>query len=36
MLVCLGDGSVRSLGPNMDSTLWWVALTPAGNEVQDW
>jgi hypothetical protein len=36
MLVGLGDGSVRSLGPNMDSTLWWAAVTPAGNEVQDW
>jgi prepilin-type N-terminal cleavage/methylation domain-containing protein len=34
MLVCLGDGSVRSLGPNMSSDVWWAALTPAGNEVQ--
>ncbi len=37
MLVCLGDNSVRSLGPNMSSDVWWAALTPAGNEVQgDW
>jgi prepilin-type N-terminal cleavage/methylation domain-containing protein len=34
MLVCLGDGSVRSLGPNMSSDVWWAALTPTGNEVQ--
>ena len=36
IMVGLGDGSVRSLSPNMDNNLWWAALTPAGNEVQDW
>jgi prepilin-type N-terminal cleavage/methylation domain-containing protein len=38
MLVCLADGSVRTLGPSMSGTTWWAAVTPAGGEVlgSDW
>ena len=35
MLVCLGDGSVRSLSPSINPTTWWAAVTPAGGEVFD-
>jgi prepilin-type N-terminal cleavage/methylation domain-containing protein len=36
--VCLGDGSVRSIGPGVTVTTWVSACTPAGNEVlgSDW
>jgi type II secretory pathway pseudopilin PulG len=37
MLVCLGDGSVRRLGPTMDNRIWWAAVTSKGGEVLgDW
>jgi type II secretory pathway pseudopilin PulG len=37
MLVALADGSVRQLRPNIDLTVYWGAVTPAGGEVlADW
>src|SRR5439155_6002573 len=38
MLVCLADGSVRTLAPSMSGDTWWAALTPSGDEVlgSDW
>jgi type II secretory pathway pseudopilin PulG len=38
MLVCLGDGSVRSCAPSMSALTWWQACTPNGGEVlgSDW
>jgi prepilin-type N-terminal cleavage/methylation domain-containing protein len=31
--VCLGDGSVRTLNPNMQPATWWALCTPSGGEV---
>ena len=38
MLVCLADGSVRTLAPSLSGTTWWAAVTPSGGEVlgSDW
>lgn len=38
MLVCLADGSVRTLNPSMSGETWWSAVTPNGGEVlnSDW
>jgi hypothetical protein len=38
IVVCMVDGSVRTLGPNMSGATWWAALTPSGGEVpgSDW
>ncbi len=37
MLVALADGSVRQLRPDIDPTIYWGAVTPAGGEVlTDW
>jgi prepilin-type N-terminal cleavage/methylation domain-containing protein len=38
MMVCLADGSVRTLAPNMSGETWWAAMTPTGGEVlgSDW
>jgi prepilin-type N-terminal cleavage/methylation domain-containing protein len=38
MLVCLADGSVRTLAPSISGTTWWAAVTPWGGEVlgSDW
>jgi prepilin-type N-terminal cleavage/methylation domain-containing protein len=38
MLVCLADGSVRTLSENMSGTAWWAAVTPSGGERlgEDW
>ena len=38
MLVGLGDGSVRSIAPNISEWTYWAAVTPAGNETlySDW
>jgi prepilin-type N-terminal cleavage/methylation domain-containing protein len=38
MLVCLADGSVRSLAPSMSGETWWAAITPTEGEVlgSDW
>jgi prepilin-type N-terminal cleavage/methylation domain-containing protein len=38
MLVCLADGSVRTLAPSMSGDTWWAAVTPSGGEVlgPDW
>jgi prepilin-type N-terminal cleavage/methylation domain-containing protein len=38
MLVCLADGSVRTLAPSMSGDTWWAAVTPSGGEVlgADW
>lgn len=35
MLVCLGDGHVRGLSPNMSDDIWWALVTPKGDEVLD-
>jgi len=32
MQVCLGDGSVRSLGGDIDPNLWWNLCTPADGQ----
>jgi len=32
MLVCLADGSVRTLAPGMSGDTWWAAVTPSGGE----
>jgi prepilin-type N-terminal cleavage/methylation domain-containing protein len=32
MVVCLGDGSVRTLSPSMSGAVWWAAVTPSGGE----
>jgi prepilin-type N-terminal cleavage/methylation domain-containing protein/prepilin-type processing-associated H-X9-DG protein len=31
--VCLGDGSVRSIAPEVDANIWAALLTPNGSEV---
>ena len=38
MLVCLADGSVRTLAPSMSGDTWWAAVTPSGGEMlgSDW
>jgi prepilin-type N-terminal cleavage/methylation domain-containing protein len=38
MLVCLADGSVRTLAPSLSGDTWWAAVTPSGGEVlgPDW
>jgi hypothetical protein len=38
MLVCLADGSVRTLSPSLSDATWWAAVTPSGGEVlgSDW
>ncbi|HET6573719.1 MAG TPA: DUF1559 domain-containing protein [Fimbriiglobus sp.] len=37
MLTALADGSVRQLRPDIDPTVYWSAVTPAGGEVlADW
>ncbi len=37
MLVALVDGSVRQLRPDIDPTIYWGAITPAGGEtLADW
>ncbi len=38
MLVCLADGSVRTLSPSLSNATWTAAVTPAGGEVMgpDW
>jgi prepilin-type N-terminal cleavage/methylation domain-containing protein len=38
MLVCLADGSVRTLAPSLSGDTWWAAVTPAMGEVlgSDW
>jgi hypothetical protein len=38
MPVCLADGSVRTLSPNMSAATWWAACTPSDGEVLsgDW
>jgi prepilin-type N-terminal cleavage/methylation domain-containing protein len=38
MLVCLADGSVRTLSATMSGETWWAVLTPRGGEVlgSDW
>jgi prepilin-type N-terminal cleavage/methylation domain-containing protein len=35
MLVCLADGSVRTLAPSMSPDTWWHAVTPSGGEPPD-
>jgi prepilin-type N-terminal cleavage/methylation domain-containing protein len=35
MMVCLADGSVRTLAPSISGTTWWAAVTPSGGEVLD-
>lgn len=38
LLVGLGDGSVRTLGPGISPGTFWAAISPAGGEVlgSDW
>jgi len=38
MLVCLADGSVRTLVPSMSGETWWSAVTPSDGKVlgSDW
>lgn len=36
MLVCLADGSVRSLASGMAPTAYWAAVTPLGGETFGW
>src|SRR5262249_18691876 len=38
MMVCLADGSVRTLAPSLSGATWWAAVTPSGGEVlgPDW
>jgi len=38
MLAGLGDGSVRSINPNISEWTYWAAVSPAGNETlySDW
>jgi prepilin-type N-terminal cleavage/methylation domain-containing protein len=38
MVVCLADGSVRTLADGMSGTTWWDAVTPNGGETlpSDW
>jgi prepilin-type N-terminal cleavage/methylation domain-containing protein len=38
MVVCLADGSVRTLAPSISDVTWWAAVTPRGGEVlgPDW
>ena len=38
MLVCLADGSVRTLAPSMSRDTWWAAVTPSVDDVlgSDW
>jgi hypothetical protein len=33
MVVCLADGSVRTLARGMSGATWWAACTPAGGEM---
>ncbi|MGL6076514.1 MAG: type II secretion system protein [Fimbriiglobus sp.] len=33
LLVCMGDGSVRTIGPNIESSSFWGVITPNGGEV---
>lgn len=32
MLVAMGDGSVRTIAPSVDASVYWAAVTPAGGE----
>jgi prepilin-type N-terminal cleavage/methylation domain-containing protein len=32
MLVCMGDGSVRTISPRVTEQIYWAAVTPAGQE----
>ncbi|HKB01357.1 MAG TPA: DUF1559 domain-containing protein, partial [Gemmataceae bacterium] len=34
MVVGMGDGSVRTVGPGINVQIWWNALTPDGGETQ--
>jgi hypothetical protein len=38
LLVCLADGSGRSIAPSISPATWWAACTPAHGEVlgSDW
>jgi prepilin-type N-terminal cleavage/methylation domain-containing protein len=38
MLVCMADGSLRTLAPGISGETWWAACTPSGNDVvgDDW
>src|SRR5262249_32377248 len=38
MLVCLADGSVRTLASSMSGATWWAAVTPTGEDFlgSDW
>jgi prepilin-type N-terminal cleavage/methylation domain-containing protein/prepilin-type processing-associated H-X9-DG protein len=38
MIVCMCDGSVRSVSPGISPTTWWYVNTPGGGEVvpSDW
>jgi hypothetical protein len=36
MLVCLADGSIRTLAPSMSGATWWAAVTPSGGDVLGW
>src|SRR5262245_28038415 len=38
ILVCLGDGSVRTVSSGISGNTWWAAMTPNGGEVlgSDW
>ncbi len=38
LMVCLGDGSVRTISPSITPNTFWSAVTPAGGEVlgSDW
>lgn len=38
MLVCLAEGSVRTLAPSVSGDTWWAAVTPSGGELlgSDW
>ena len=38
ILVCMGDGSVRSVAAGVSGTTWFAAMTPTGGEVlgSDW
>lgn len=32
MNVCMADGSVRTVSPNIDQPTWWAIVTPNGND----
>jgi prepilin-type processing-associated H-X9-DG protein len=38
IMVCLADGSVRSVAPGVSGATWWAACTPSGGEAlpSDW